>query len=63
MSKTEINLSTTEDLVAEIDSLVAEGKYRSRSEAINQAMKLLVTHFEEEKSFESIYTSRTIKNR
>ena len=62
MSRTEISISTTEDLIGEIDSLVNEGKYSSRNEAVNQAIKLLVTHFDEEKSFKDIYPARrTIK--
>lgn len=42
MPRTRVDVTLDEKNVKEVDSLVSEGKYRTRSHALDEALKLLL---------------------
>ena len=41
----QMNVRTTNFLIGELDSIVQEGMFRSRSEAVNEAVRLLIRRY------------------
>jgi Arc/MetJ-type ribon-helix-helix transcriptional regulator len=41
----QLNVRTSESLIKEIDKTVKEGLYKNRSEAVNEALRLLVRQY------------------
>lgn len=41
----QVNFRTSEVLLADIDKLVAEGHFRTRTEAVNEALRMLVQRY------------------
>ena len=41
----QVNFRTAEALLADIDKLVAEGHFRTRTEAVNEALRMLVQRY------------------
>jgi len=42
----QLNVRTTKTLVDEIDNVVKQGRYRNRSEAVNDALRLFIRQYE-----------------
>jgi Arc/MetJ-type ribon-helix-helix transcriptional regulator len=45
MSSVQVNIRTTKFLVNELDRIVEEGYFRSRSEAMNEGMRLIIRRY------------------
>lgn len=41
----QVNFRTSEQLLADIDKLVDEGHFRTRTEAVNEALRMLVQRY------------------
>lgn len=46
----QLNVRTSESIVAKIDEIVKEGVYRNRSEAVNEALSIFVGRYREKKT-------------
>ncbi|MFZ2455567.1 MAG: ribbon-helix-helix domain-containing protein [Candidatus Altiarchaeia archaeon] len=46
----QLNVRTSESIVAKIDEMVKEGAYRNRSEAVNEALRVFVSRYGEKKT-------------
>jgi Arc/MetJ-type ribon-helix-helix transcriptional regulator len=44
-ASTQMNIRTTNYLLSEIDKTVSKGLFRSRSEAVNEAMRMLIRRY------------------
>lgn len=44
-TSTQMNIRTTNYLLSEIDKTVSKGLFRSRSEAVNEAMRMLIRRY------------------
>ena len=45
MSTTQMNIRTSETLLLELDTVVKTGMFRNRTEAVNEAIRLLVRRY------------------
>lgn len=46
MSSIQVNIRTTKFLATELDRIVNEGYFRSRSEAMNEAIRILIRRYQ-----------------
>ena len=46
MSSVQVNIRTTRFLATELDRIVKEGYFRSRSEAMNEAIRILIRRYQ-----------------
>ena len=46
MATVQVNIRTTEFLAAELDKIVQEGYFRSRSEALNEGIRLILRRYQ-----------------
>ena len=46
MSSVQVNIRTTRFLATELDRIVKEGYFRSRSEAMNEAIRILIRKYQ-----------------
>ena len=46
MSSVQVNIRTTRFLATELDRIVKEGFFRSRSEAMNEAIRILIRRYQ-----------------
>ena len=46
MSSVQLNIRTTRFLATELDRIVKEGFFRSRSEAMNEAIRILIRRYQ-----------------
>ena len=46
MSSVQVNIRTTEFLAKELDRIVKEGYFRSRSEAMNEGIRMLIRRYQ-----------------
>lgn len=44
-TSTQMNVRTTNYLLSEVDKIVSKGVFRSRSEAVNEAMRMLIRRY------------------
>ncbi len=46
MSSVQVNIRTTEFLATELDKIVEEGYFKSRSEAMNEGIRMLIRRYQ-----------------